>query len=112
MTMPDIEELYRKADWPEGEFEPSGSVVYTPGNGFFECRNAMGSEMDKARAAFICEAANYWLHHCRGSVEREAKAQAKREQRAAMPEALRGRFNDDGTPWVDPAGLPDRGTKP
>jgi hypothetical protein len=123
--MPDIEELYRKADWPEGEFQyRSSDNILLPGGQPLH-RN-MGPIESMFRAEFIVEACNYFLKHCRGTVEREAKAQAKREQRASMADRRRNAENlcdeckGSGKGWPDGqtcvmclgTGLADRGPKP
>ncbi len=67
--MPNIRELYERADWPDGEFRLSCDEILEPGGMFMG--KFWESELEKARARFICEAVNYWLRHLRGAVERE-----------------------------------------
>ena len=71
--MPDIRELYEKADWPiDGLFAvEDGGVIALPDGAALQVVGLDAHER-RVTAAFIVEACNYWLKHLRGGAEREA----------------------------------------
>lgn len=76
VELPNIRELYEKADWPEDqlftlEYVDSGedwAHVLMPGG-----KPLLSTYRDDARASFIIECCNYWLKHLRGGEARETQ---------------------------------------
>lgn len=79
-----IVELLKACDWPEGEFTIAlaAYAIVTPGAEYL-CVDSSGdlSEAEVARENFIVQACNYWLHHCRAIIAREAEQATRMDQR-------------------------------